>query len=404
MLFYKMRRIFYRNVLKNGLTVLFEKRDLPVVSIAFAVRYGGINEKKNERGVAHFIEHLLFKGTKNRTHKQLSEAIEKNGGIMNGFTEETTTAYWCKMPSDKFGIALDVLADMIKNSLFDEKELNKERKVIFEEMKLYHDAPRQYVLDKIQQSLYKPPLGTQLIGTNETLNYVTRKKMIEKFKKIYQPNNLILCVVGNADFKQIISFAKKNFGKGKGEIPKLNVIKQNKSGIEKRKGIDQANLVLAFHAPLSKEKRVYAAKVLMNLMANGLSSRLFHEIRDKRNMAYSIFGDIVESRNFSYCYVYAGVMKENVEKVKKLILEEFEKVSNELTEKELSQSKEQVIGNHRISMESSDSQMVQLLLSEVDGNAKEFYEFEKNITAVKLKDVKKLAKIKKYSFFALVPE
>jgi len=399
-----MNNKFYRKILKNGMTIVFEKRSLPVVSVAFSVRYGGINESAKERGVAHFIEHLLYKGTKNRTHKQISEEIEKNGGVLNGFTEETLTAYWCKMPSNKIKIALDVLGDMVRNPLFDEKELNKERKVIFEEMKLYHDSPRQYVFDKIQQFLYKKPLGITLIGTEKTLNSITRKKMAEKFSNIYKPSNLILSVVGDANFKDIVRFAEKNFGKGKSKIPKQKIAMKNGSGIEKRKGIDQANLVLAFHSPLSTDKRVYAAKVLMNLMANGLSSRLFREIREKRNMAYSIFGDISDNRNFSYSYVYAGVLKENVEKVKKLILEEFEKVSKELTEKELEQSKEQAIGNHKISMESSDSQMVQLLLFEVDGNARDFYNFEKNIRAVKLKDVKELAKIKKYSFFALVPD
>ena len=120
-------------------------------------------------------------------------------------------------------------------------------------------------------------------------------------------------------------------------------------------------------------------------------------------MAYSIAGDVSCNRHFSYCYVYAGVLKENVEKVKRLILEEFKKVSLEITEKELQQSKEQLIGNYKIALESSDGQMVQLLLSEIDGNVREYYDFEKKIRAVKLSDVKKLAKIKKYSFFALVP-
>ncbi len=386
------------------MTIVFEKRDLPVVSMAFAVRYGGINESAKERGIAHFIEHLLYKGTKNRTHKQISEQIEKNGGVLNGFTEETLTAYWCKMPSNKIKIALDVLGDMVRNPLFDEKELDKERKVIFEEMKVYHDALRYYVFEKIQQFLYNNPLGIPLIGTKKTLSSITRKKMTEKFKQIYQPKNMILCVVGDANFSEIINYAEKNFnGAGKNVNP-LKIIKRNKSAIEKRGGIDQANLILAFHSPLSKDKRIFAAKVLMSLMANGLSSRLFHEIREKRNMAYSIFGDIADNKNFSYSYVYAGVLKENVQKVKTLILEEFEKVSHDLTEKELNAAKEQIIGNHKISMESSDSQMVQLLLHEVDGNAKDFYDFEKRIRAVKIKDVKNLAKIKKYSFFALVPE
>ena len=400
-----MEAKFYRKKLSNGMTILFEKRKLPVISVAFAVRYGGINENSHERGIAHFIEHLLYKGTKNRTHKQISEEIEKNGGVMNGFTEETVTAFWCKMPSDKLNIALDVIGDMVQNPLFNENEMNKERKVIFEEMKIYHDTPRPYVFEKIQNMLYKEPLGMPLIGTVKTLHSVNRKKMVEKFQEIYNPKNLILCVVGDADFNSIVKFVEKNFsGRKPGKTaPKTKIRPHNKIKTETRKGIDQANLVLAFHAPLSQDKKVYAAKALMNLMANGLSSRLFHEIREKRNMAYSIAGDVSCNRHFSYCYVYAGVLKENVEKVKRLILEEFKKVSLEITEKELQQSKEQLIGNYKIALESSDGQMVQLLLSEIDGNVREYYDFEKKIRAVKLSDVKKLAKIKKYSFFALVP-
>lgn len=399
-----MDRKFYRKVLKNGMTIVFEKRDLPVVSAGFAVRYGGINESLSERGIAHFIEHMLYKGTKNRTSKQISQQIEKNGGVMNGFTEEQITAFWCKMPSDKLRIALDVLSDMVKNPLLDSREMEKERKVIFEEMKIYHDSPSHYVFDKIQSFLYEKPLGAPLIGTHESMNSINRKKMLKKFKDVYKPGNMVLCVVGDANFSDLVKFAEKNFRKEKARVKKQKINPKNGSGIEKRKGIDQANLVLAFHSPLSTDKKVYAAKVLVALLAHGMSSRLFREVRDKRNLAYSIFGDVNANKHFSYSYIYAGAMKENIEKIKKIILDEFRKVSRKLPKKEFDDTKNQIIGNYRISMENSEGQMNQLLLSEIDGNVKEFYEFEKNIRAVKMKDVRKLAKIKKYSFFALVPE
>jgi len=127
----KMR--FFSKTLKNGMKIIFEQRKKSgVVSLAFAVRHGGVHETKNEKGISHFIEHMLYRGTKNRTQKEISEAIEKNGGILNGFTEEELTAFWCKMPSEKINIALDVLSDMILNTKFDEKDLDKERKVITE--------------------------------------------------------------------------------------------------------------------------------------------------------------------------------------------------------------------------------------------------------------------------------
>jgi len=399
-----MKPNFYRKVLKNGLTVLFEKRNLPSVSVAFAVRNGGINESASEKGISHFIEHLLYKGTPTRDAKKIAEEIEKNGGELNGFTDEEITAYWCKMPSKHLKIALEVLGDMVKNPLFDVKELEKERKVIFEEIKMRRDIPRIYVNDEIQSYLYEVPFGNTLIGTEKTMNSINRKKLVEKFKKIYQPNNMILCVVGDANFKDILGFAEKSFGNFKGKVPQLKVKLKNKSKIEKRKGIDQANLIFAYHVPISKNKKSYAAIVLNTLMAGGMSSRLFSEIREKRNLAYSVKGDANINKDFAYNSIYVGTTKENVKKVEKLILKEFGKVADSLAEKELKQIKEQLIGNYQISMEDSQMQMVYLLLSEIHGNAKDFYEFEKNISAVKLEDVKKLAKIKNYSFFALVPE
>ncbi|MCP6727562.1 MAG: insulinase family protein, partial [Patescibacteria group bacterium] len=160
-----------------------------------------------------------------------------------------------------------------------------------------------------------------------------------------------------------------------------------------------------YHVPLAKDKKSYAARVLGTLMAGGMSSRLFSEIRDKRNLAYAVKGESNINKDFAYNLIYIGTTKENVEKVKKIILEEFEKVAKELTEKEFEQVKEQLIGNYNIAMEDSQNQMASLLAFEIDGgNAEEFYEFEKNISEVKLEDVKDLSKIKNYSFFALVPE
>ena len=386
------------------MTIIFEKRQIPVVAVAFAVRNGGINETISEKGISHFMEHMLYKGTKKRNAKKIAEEIEKKGGELNGFTDETVTAYWCKMPSQHLNVALEVLGDMVRNPLFDAKELEKERQVIFEEIKMRKDSPHVYVLDNIQRELYNGTLGKNLIGTYETMKAIDRKKLISRYKQIYKPNNMILGVVGDANFDNILEFAEKNFGKIKGKIPKIKFSAKNSIKIEKRKGIDQANLVFAYHVPLSTNQKSYAAEILGTLMAGGMSSRLFSEIREKRNLAYSVKGDSSITRFFAYNSIYVGTTKQNVELVKKIILKEFEKVAENLTEKELNQVKEQLIGNYHISMEDSQMQLINLLLQEIDGNAKKFYEFEKNILKVRLKDVKQLAKLKKYSFLALVPE
>ena len=400
-----MKSKFFRKILENGMTVLFEKRDLPVVSIAIAVKTGGIHETETEKGISHFIEHMLYKGTKNRTSKQIAAEIENRGGELNGFTDETITAYWCKLPSKHLERGLDVLGDMVKNSLFDEKEMEKERKVIFEEIKMRKDNPHIYVMDHIHSSLYEKPFGIPLIGTHESMNSITREKILKKFQQIYQPNNMILCVVGDADFDGIVQFAEKNFGREKGATPKIKVQEKNEIKTEKRKGIDQASLVFAYHGPKAGEKGEYAAMVLNTIMADGMASRLFSEIREKRNLAYAVKGSTDINKDFSYSIVYVGTTKENVDEVKKIILREFQNVSKDLTEKELSDAKENLIGNTQISLEDSMSQMIHLINWEiVEGNAEKFYGFEKNIRKVGLKDVKEVAKIKDYSLFVLVPE
>jgi len=390
-----------RKVLENGMTVVFKERKNGVVAVAFAVRFGGLNEKIEHKGIAHFIEHMLYKGTTKRSSRDISMEIERNGGELNGFTSEQATAFWCKMPARHIDVALDVLSDMVKNPLFDSSEVEKERQVIFEEMKMYRDNPRMHVFDKIKALLYKGDFSLSIIGTEESMKSNSRDRLKEFFERVYVPENMILCVSGEADFDKICEFAEKNFEKKGDKIYYPEVVESNGEEIEKRKGIDQANLVLAHHVPLGKE---YESIILNALLAGGMSSRLFSEIREKRNLAYAVKGFSDNEGKFAYNGVYVGTTSENVEIVKKLILEEFEKVSEELEEVELESVKEQVLGNYFISQEDSFSVLYELLRAEIKGDVKDIEKFIDKIRAVKVEDVKTLAKLKDWSFFALVPE
>ncbi|MFZ1970786.1 MAG: pitrilysin family protein [Candidatus Nanoarchaeia archaeon] len=397
---------FQKKVFNNGLVLLFEKRDLPVVSVAFAVRAGGINENAEEKGISHFIEHMLYKGTPSRDARKIAEEIEKNGGVLNGFTDEEITAFWCKMPSRHINVALEVLGDMVRNPLFDDKEIEKERKVIFEEIKMRNDNPMIYCADKINEYLYDGDFSMSLIGTEKTLKSLNRDKLQKKFKELYQPNNLILCVVGDANFDNIVAYIENNFKYGKGTVPQVKFTNKNREGIESREGLTQSNMIFAYHVPLAKDKKSYAAEILNTILAEGMSSRLFREIREKRNLAYSVRGDSMINKDYAYNYIYVGTNKENIAKVKELIVEEFQKVAKDLDEKELNQAKDQLIGNYQISTEDSQSQMVSLLSYEIANNAEEYYKYEKEVSQIKIEDVKELARkaAEKHSFFALVPK
>lgn len=399
--------VFFKKNLKNGITVILEKRELPIVSVGFAVKTGAIHESLNEKGISHFIEHMLYKGTKKRSAKQIAEELEKRGADVNGFTSEEITAYWCKIPSKHLDVALDVLSDMIKNSVFDEKEVEKERKVIFEEIKMYHDNPQAYVFKEITKMLYGGTFQIDISGNFETMASLSKKNLMNKFNQNYNPENLILCAVGDCEFKHLVDFAEKNFKKEKGKKPLKPVFnKKNQIKTETREGLDQANLIFAYHVPLYSEKKSSVAEVLNCLMADGMSSRLFSEIREKRNLAYAVKGSSEVGKHFAYNLVYVGTTKENVEEVKKIILQEFIKVSRSLTEKELKEIKEQLISQHELAMENSQAQLFMLLAYESISGAEDFYDFEKNISDVSLKEVKELAAkaAKEHSFFALVPE
>jgi predicted Zn-dependent peptidase len=397
---------FFKKVLNNGMTVILEKRDLPIVSVGFAVKTGAIHESLDEKGISHFIEHMLYKGTKKRSAKDIANDLEKRGADVNGFTSEELTAYWCKIPSNHIKIALDVLSDMVKNPIFDKKEMEKERNVIFEEIKMYHDNPQMHALKEITKTLYDGTFQIDIIGTFGTMNSFSRKDLVNRFKKFYVPNNIILCAVGDCDFDTLVNFAEKSFTNKKGEQPPKPIFnKKNLSKFETRKGLDQASLIFAYHTSFEEEKN-YTAEVLNCLMSDGMSSRLFSEIREKRNLAYAVKGNCEEGKNFAYNFIYIGTTKENVEEVKKIIIQEFEKVSKNLSQKELNEIKEQLISQYNLSMENSQSQLFSLIAYESMGCAESFYDFEKKISEVSLKQLKDLASkaAKEHSFFVLVPE
>jgi predicted Zn-dependent peptidase len=399
-----MENKFFKKILKNGMTVILEERKgSGVVSVAFSVRHGGIHESEEEKGISHFIEHMLYKGTKNRTAKKISEDIEKNGGVLNGFTEEELTAYWCKMPSKHLDLALDVLSDMILNPLFDEKELEKERMVIFEEMKMRRDMPNIYVLDKIQTLLYTGNLGFDLIGTEKSMGSIDKKKILEKFNSVYGSENLILCVVGEANFEKLCDFCEKKFKRSGFKIPEPKIGLKNAEIIHKKQEINQINMIFAYHLPNATQNLAFASQVLSCLMVGGMSSRLFQEIREKRNLAYAVKGGYNGGRRFGYGSVFVGTSPGNLEKIKKLIIDEFKKVKD-IDAKEFEQVKEQLIGNSKINKEDSQGQMLDLLYNEIWKDAADSYKYEQNIKKVRIEDVKKLSEFDTYSFIALVPQ
>lgn len=393
---------FYRRKLDNGVTVLFEKREIPVIAISSSVKFGAQYESSEIKGISHFIEHLVFKGTKKRSVVEIPREIEGKGGIINAFTGEEITCFWNKLPSKYFSLGADVSRDLVLNPVFEKEALERERKVILEEIKMYHDNPTTYIFEKIKEMLYEKPFNLSIAGTLKTVSGLSREKVIELFNSIYSTNNMIFCAVGKAEWNDVLKEAEK-FPKINKKISELNIIVKNGELIEKRKGIDQAHEVLGFHMPKLNDKNRYAAEVFDSILGGGMSSRLFQEVREKRGLCYAIKTNLEQSKDYSYEIIYSGTVKEKVSEIRKIVLREIKKLKD-LKQKELEEAKETLIGLKQVNKEKCDSTMTELLQEEIGGNAENYYKYEEELNRVKLEDVRKLSKLKGYSFVALLPD
>jgi len=394
-----------RKELKNGIRVVFEKRNLPVVSLGLANNFGGAHEKSEVKGIAHFIEHLLFTGTINRDHEEIAKEVEKKGGILNGFTDQEMTAFWFKMPSEHLFCGLDILVDIMKNPVFDKKKFEKEKKVIIEEIKMYHDDPKSYVGELLEGNLYDKPFGETIAGSEKVISGLDRDFVVDFYKEMYDASNYFVSIVGDADLDKVCEFLEKAFV-GKGKENKIEEIrKKNSEDVEERLGIDQAHFAFGVHAPLFGTKEYYVLQVLDAYLADGMSSKLWQEVREKRGLAYSVNSGVELNKNFAYYRIYIGTQKKNVDEVKKIILDEFAKIED-MGEKDFEEAVERVVGLRKVVTEESVTVMKHLLYCELCGNLEEYGDFETKVRGVNLGDVKRLAKdlLKDgYSTAAIVP-
>jgi predicted Zn-dependent peptidase len=394
---------FYKKRLKNGLIVIFEKRNLPVVSVSSSVKFGSAFESEETKGIAHFIEHLVFKGTKTRSQKEIAEEIERKGGFLNAYTGEEVTSYWSKLPSRHFLTGISIASDLTLNPKFDDAEFEKEKSVIREEIKMRHDNPSYFVYDKIKEMMYKKPFGLSAGGSEETLRKMNRQQIAKLFNSVYSTDSMIMCIVGKADFGDICKQAEKIYPPTKRKAIKYAPVKRNLEKFEKRAGIDQAHFIFGFHAPTLKEKERYAYETAGTYLFGGMSSKLWQEIREKRGLAYFIRGGFDFGAEYGLGTIYIGTLKEKLKTVRGIIAKEIKNL-RDLRQKDFEECKEQLIGTIKVNEEDSSNVMNSLLLEEVGGNAEEYYKYEERIKAVKLAEVRKLWKLRNFSSFSLIPE
>ncbi len=359
-----------KTVLSNGIRVVSEYIDhVRSISIGIWVKCGSRYEDQTTNGAAHFIEHMLFKGTKKRSAFEIASAIDSVGGMMNAFTGKELTSFYIKIPDYHLPMAVDLLADIFTNSSFDEKEIIKEQSVVLQEINMTEDSPDDYIHDYFEGVFWNGhPLGFPVLGTRSLVASLNRETLLSFFDTRYGGDNLVIAAAGNLKHGEFVDLVSKTFG----SIPAKTLNPQtNKPAVSSRvavlkKDLEQAHMIMGVLAPSAVSPERYSGFLLNAILGGSMSSRLFQEIREKRGLAYAIHSFVSPYMDAGILGIYAGTGEERVPVVINLILEELKRLRNELlTEKELAQVKELIKGNFLLSMESTDSRMIRLAKNEI---------------------------------------
>jgi predicted Zn-dependent peptidase len=357
--------MYNKAVLDNGLRVITSTMPHSrSVSLVVLVGTGSCYEAKNEAGISHFAEHLFFKGTQRRpTSKEITQDIEGIGGIINAGTDKEITVYWCKVASPHFSIALDVLSDLLLNSRFDTKDIEKERQVIIEEINMNLDIPQQRVDMLIDELLWpEQPLGREVSGYKETVSSLTREQLLNYLARRYMPNNTVLSIAGNIQHEEALTQIQPLFDRWPaGELLTGYATNEKQTKVRLRiepKDIEQAHLCLAVHGFSRSHPQRFTLDLLNTVLGAGMSSRLFMEIRERRGLAYDIHSYTEHFLNSGSFGIYAGVDPQKIETATAAILEELSKIKQGIATSELTRAKE--LSKGRLYLRFEDSQNVAL--------------------------------------------
>jgi predicted Zn-dependent peptidase len=391
-------RSIRRQVLPHGLTVITEQmQHIRSASIGIWLETGSRDEDSHWNGISHFIEHMLFKGTKHRTAEEIARQVDSIGGNMDAFTAKECICFNVKVLDEHVPIALDILSDLVLHPVFDAQDITRERGVILEEIKMDEDNPDYLVNEIFTQNFWKDhPLGKPILGTKETVKRFERQAVLEAYAPRFAPGNIIVSAAGNLDHDRFVELVTKHFEHMKplkngfhSAAPKVvsRIILRNK------KALEQVQLCVGVPShPIAHEKR-HAGYILNTLLGGGMSSRLFQNIRERQGLAYSIYSDLNPYRDTGALTVYAGTSRESALKVVHSVVSEFRKLKAEpVPAEELRRSKDQLKGSLMLSLESSTARMSNLARQEMYFDR--FYDLDElieKIEAVTVEDLQSLA-------------
>ena len=383
--------------LDNGIPVLIDNiESINTVSLGIFVNTGSRNEYSEESGVSHYIEHMMFKGTETRTAKEISEIIDNEGGMINAYTSRDLTVYYIQMLSNKIGTGIDVLSDMFMNSTFSEENLEKERNVIIEEIRMYDDIPEEIIHDENVKYAVTGVQSNSVLGTIESLKGITRERFLKYFNEQYVASNLVISVAGKVDVDDIYTLLNKGLGKFRDsnfrrDIDTSFIINGGENLIKKE--TNQVHLCFNTRGNGVKDDMKYPGAIISSVLGGNMSSRLFQKIREERGLAYSVYSYGTAFLEGGLFTIYAGTTKESYKEVLEIIKNEFNDIrKNGITESELQKSKNQFLSMLTFSLESSKGKMSRMANSYLlYDKVIDIDEIIEKIEKITLEDIKKTA-------------
>lgn len=347
--------------LKNGICLIYEKMPyLKSVSVGVWVKSGSMYERKEESGISHFIEHMLFKGTKKRSARDIAEEMDFAGGQINAYTARECTCYYTKTLEDNLEVSIDILSDMYYNSSFSPQDIELERGVIIEEINMYEDSPEDVALDEVARLMWdKNALGYRISGTVESVEGITRDMMLDYLKRRYTPKNTVISVAGSFDEDKLIYLCEKYFSFLQSEtefsLPEVYFV----SGEwVRKKDIEQAHLSIAYDAFDHYSDRKYSVSLLNNILGGSMSSRLFQSVRENHGLCYSIYSYTGSFPTAGMFGIYAGLNTQMLDDARDMIDKEIENICKKpVSDYELDKARSQLKCAIVMSRESSSSRM-----------------------------------------------
>ena len=364
---------YKKTILPNGLRIVSEELShVRSVSVGVWIDVGSRDESTLLNGISHFIEHMVFKGTSNRSVKEIARSLESVGGYMNAFTGKEHTCYYARVLDEFTELAIDVLSDLALNPTFPLKEIEKEKGVVIEELKNAEDDPDDIIHDYFDKALFGDhPLGFPVIGSEKNLRSFTRDDLLRHVGRHYVPQRMVLAAAGNISHERLVGLAEKYFGGLKSHTRRKSAERLKPRGLkslrkEYKKPIQQAHVCIGSQAWSIKSKHRYPLLALNTLLGDGMSSRLFQNIREKYGFAYSVYSYATMMSDAGVFSAYIGTDKAHVSTSTDLIIREFDKLRQKPVSKaELQRTKAQLKGSMMLSLESIPNRMMRLGTSEL---------------------------------------